>query len=129
MFPSTSSNGSRPGRRGFQAGLVVTSAFVALFAFSAGRADVRGRVSRQLIDQRVNDNARQMVEEGRRTFRHDTFGSEDFWGGALRLHEAIAGAANGGIGPGLSPAAALGVGLKVDSTALPAPLVQQLRRG
>lgn len=129
MFPTTSSTGSRSGRRGFLAGLAVTSAVVALFAVSAGRADVRGRVSRQLIDQRVNDNARQMVEEGRTTFRHDTFGSEDFWGGALRLHEAIAGSANGGVGPGLSPAAALGVGLKVDSTVLSTPLVQQLRRG
>jgi len=50
----------------------------------------------------------------------DDFGDADFWGGALRLHEAIAGAANGGIGPGLSPKAALGLGLKVDVAALPA---------
>ena len=36
-------------------------------------------------------------------FRFDTFGSEAFWGGGLHLHETIAGAANGGVGPGLSP--------------------------
>ena len=45
------------------------------------------------------------LEEGRETFRFDTFGSEDFWGGRLKLHQAIAGEANGGVGPGHQPAA------------------------
>jgi len=67
--------------------------------------------------------------EGRETFRFDTFGDEAFWGGQLRLHEAIAGSANGGVGEGVSPRAALAVGLKVDAEALPANLRQQLRRG
>jgi hypothetical protein len=75
------------------------------------------------------ENARQMVEEGRRTFRSDTFGSEAFWGDALKLHEAIAGARNGGVGGGVSPKTALAVGLKVDSEALPASLVEQIKRG
>src|SRR5690606_13177149 len=48
-----------------------------------------------------------MVQEGRQIFRHDTFGSEAFWGDTLRLHEAIAGQANGGVGDGLTPATAL----------------------
>src|SRR5262245_53019651 len=59
-----------------------------------------------------------MVAEGRETFRHDNFGNEDFWGGQLGLHRTIAGAANGGIGPGLSPKTALALGLKVDSQQL-----------
>ena len=59
---------------------------------------------------------------GKQIFRHDTFGSEAFWGGELLLHEAIAGEANGGVGPGLSPRAALDLGLKVDRNALPAEL-------
>jgi mono/diheme cytochrome c family protein len=67
--------------------------------------------------------------EGRETFRFDTFGSEAFWGGQLRLHEAIAGAENGGVGDGVSPLTALAVGLKVDAERLPARLRQQLRRG
>jgi len=75
------------------------------------------------------ENARQMLEEGRRTFRLDTFGSEAFWGDALKLHEAIAGAKNGGVGGGVSPKTALAVGLKVDSEALPASLVEQIKRG
>jgi len=70
-----------------------------------------------------------MLERGRRIFRFDTFGDEAFWGGTLRLHEAIEGARFGGVGPGLSPAAALGVGLKVDAEALSASTLDAIRRG
>ena len=69
------------------------------------------------------------LAEGRETFRHDTFANEDFWGGQLGLHRAIAGAANGGEGPGLSPKAALGLGLKVDSDQLPTPIIRGLKAG
>lgn len=69
------------------------------------------------------------LAEGERTFRYDTFGDEDFWGGQLRLHDAIRGAKLGGVGGGLSPKAALGLGLKVDADALPADLVAELKRG
>jgi hypothetical protein len=71
----------------------------------------------------------QMVEEGRQIFRFDTFGDEVFWGDALQLHQAIAGSANGGVGPGLSPNAALGLGLKVDVEALTPTIVEALQRG
>src|SRR3954453_24240799 len=63
----------------------------------------------------VEQSALGAIARGRQTFRFDTFGDEAFWGGTLRLHEAIAGAANGGVGGGLSPRAALGLGLKVDA--------------
>jgi hypothetical protein len=39
-----------------------------------------------------------MLDEGRRIFRFDTFGSEALWGDALQLHKAIAGEKNGGVG-------------------------------
>jgi hypothetical protein len=70
-----------------------------------------------------------LVAEGKQIFRYDTFGDEDFWGGQLRLHEAIQGEQFGGVGPGVSPATALAVGLKVDVQALPKPLQNQLRKG
>jgi hypothetical protein len=73
--------------------------------------------------------ARAMIAEGRHTFRYDTFKDEAFWGGALRIHEAIMGAALGGVGTGVSPETALAVGLKLDSEALPAALVRKLRAG
>ncbi len=80
-------------------------------------------------DRIIRDYAARLLREGREIFRFDTFGSEAFWGGALRLHEAIAGAANGGTGPGLTPRMALGLGLKVDAEALPSELVGQVKAG
>jgi hypothetical protein len=77
----------------------------------------------------IANNAARMMEEGRQTFRFDSFGSEAFWGGALKLHEAVAGAANGGVGDGLSPTAALELGLKVDSARLAPAVVEALRSG
>jgi hypothetical protein len=73
--------------------------------------------------------ARQLFEEGRRIFRFDTFGDEAFWGGQLRLHDAIKGERLGGVGPGVSPNTALGVGLKVDVNALPQGVKDALRAG
>jgi hypothetical protein len=80
-------------------------------------------------DQLIYANARRMMDEGKQIFRFDTFGSEDFWGGQLRLHEAIAGAKLGGVGAGVSPKAALSLGLKVDSEAIPADLASQIKAG
>ena len=78
-------------------------------------------------DQQISDNAQRMMEQGKQIFRYDTFGSEDFWGGKLRLHEAIAGQKLGGVGNGVSPKTALALGLKVDAEALPADLVAQIK--
>jgi hypothetical protein len=63
-------------------------------------------------------NARKLISEGRKTFRFDTFGDEAFWGDVLKLHKAVEGAKFGGMGLGLSPREALGLGLKVDVDAL-----------
>ena len=80
-------------------------------------------------DMQTDSNAQRMLAEGKHTFRFDTFGDEAFWSDALQLHRAIAGANLGGVGPGVSPATALAVGLKVDSDALPQSLISQLKRG
>ncbi len=98
---------------------------VAATAFAHSQANLNG----QAFDHLINQNARRMVREGRQIFRFDTFGDEVFWGDTLRLHEAIAGEALGGVGPGVSPRTALAVGLKVDVDALPPDLVRKLRRG
>ncbi len=60
------------------------------------------------------------VNDGRQTFRFDTFGDEAFWGGTLKLHQAIA---------TVSPKTALAVGLKVDVEALPQELQSALANG
>ena len=81
------------------------------------------------FDQVIGQHAHTMLDEGRQTFRFETFGSEAFWGGTLQLHRALAGAKLGGVGPGVSPKTALAVGLKVDATALPSTLVNQIKEG
>ena len=84
---------------------------------------------RQSSDDLVAQNSVRMVDEGRRIFRHDTFGDEAFWGGTLQLHRAIAGERFGGVGPGVSPATALSVGLKVDAEALLPETIDAIKEG
>jgi len=105
---------------------------IALFgAVIASAAPKKGPVPQatRTFDAEIARHAQRMFEEGRQTFRYDTFGSEAFWGDALQLHTAIAGSKNGGVGPGVSPKTALSVGLKVDADALPAALKNQLKAG
>ena len=67
-----------------------------------------------------NGSGEQQQPNGQAIFRTDTFGDEQLWTGALRMHEAIA---------KVPPATALSVGLKVDAEALPETLVAALRAG
>src|SRR5262245_8809753 len=80
-------------------------------------------------DRVVDKNADDMVEQGRKTFRYDTFGDEAFWGDILRLHDAIQGERFGGVGDGVSPRTALAVGLKVDADALSKSTLQAIQGG
>jgi len=61
-----------------------------------------------------------MIQQGRHTFRFDTFGDEAFWGGKLELHRAI---------NNMTPSQALTLGLKVDSDALPPEVIQAIKNG
>jgi hypothetical protein len=72
------------------------------------------------FDESISRNAQQMLTAGKQTFRFDTFGDEAFWGDTLKLHQAVA---------KLSPNQALGLGLKVDTDALPAELIEQIKQG
>jgi hypothetical protein len=101
--------------------------------FSEARSQQPGdvRVPRQAARSEpsaVESFALQMIDEGRQTFRFDTFGDEAFWGDALKLHHAIAGEKFGGVGPGVSPKAALEAGLKVDQNAIPPELARQIQQ-
>ena len=109
--------------------------FVVVFAWLSGSRSIQGdppveaKKQRPDFDGTIKQHSNQMLEEGRKIFRFDTFGSEAFWGDTLQLHKAIAGEKNGGIGGGVSPKTALSVGLKVDADALPDSLKQQLKEG
>ncbi len=81
------------------------------------------------VDRKASASEQQDIAVGRQIFRFDTFGDEAFWGDTLRLHQALAGEKNGGVGPGVSPTTALAVGLKVDAEALPNDLQEQIKAG
>ena len=89
---------------------------------TAGSQEDESAASGSTIDALVDTHAQQVLDSGRKIFRFDTFGDQAFWGDTLRLHRAIAGSRNGGVGPGLSPERALALGLKVDVNALPPQL-------
>src|SRR5262245_23010378 len=73
------------------------------------------------FDMLTDQNVSAMLDEGRKTFRLDTFGDERSWGHALRLHQAI---------KKVPPRAALRtLGLKGDVDAMPTELVDQLSQG
>lgn len=100
--------------------LLVTAIIVASIALAQCFKD-------RIPDHDIDDPA--LIAEGKNIFRFDAFGDEDFWSGLLHIDKAIAGAANGGFGPGVSPKTALAVGLKVDAEALPASVVQGIQNG
>jgi hypothetical protein len=81
------------------------------------KADEQGVIRKE---QASTGKKKSLVAQGKEIFRFDTFGDEDFWSGLLHIDKAILGMNNGGFGPGISPNAALAVGLKVDVDALPA---------
>ena len=108
---------------------MITAALSACIALSVAADDRNASSTPSVRDFAVEIDAIKAIREGRRTFRYATFGDEAFWGDTLGLHEAIAGAANGGVGPGVSPKTALSVGLKVDSAALPRRVQRALRGG
>jgi hypothetical protein len=83
--------------------LNLVAAILAAFAFvfpsvNRSRAQDQSTVQAQAkknkvssFDDQISVNMQQMVEEGRPTFRFDTFGDEAFWGDMLKLHQAIEG--------------------------------------
>lgn len=62
-----------------------------------------------------------LAEQGKQIFRYETFGDEAQWTDTLKMNEVIAAA--------VDPATALSVGLKVDSDALPAAVVEGIKNG
>jgi hypothetical protein len=62
-----------------------------------------------------------LVAQGQQIFRYDTFGDETQWTDTLKMDQVISAA--------VDPMTALSVGLKVDSQALPAAVVQGIQNG
>jgi hypothetical protein len=112
------------------AALMVAAGYAACQSLPKGvSTDPAVRAEKGGNDEEIRSNAQRMIAEGEEIFRHATFGSENFWGGKLQLHQAILGEKKGGVGPGLTPRQALQLGLKVDFGALPAVVREALQGG
>jgi hypothetical protein len=96
----------------------IVAGFLVLIAFAV--SDVKHAKHKSQFLGSAEANSQELVSEGRNTFRFDTFGDEAFWGGQLQLHQAI---------NTLTPRNALGLGLKVDSEALPPSVLEALKHG
>jgi len=107
--------------------LLVGVSVAMVYSLDRGRAQRTDKES--AFDRQISENSRRMFEEGKQIFRYDTFGDEAYWSDKLKLHQAIQGSKFGGVGPGVSPKTALAVGLKVDMDALPADLVEKIKKG
>lgn len=125
----------QPGKRAsasVMSGALVVLATAFGFAAAAYAPAAVGRDDfdkQDVADLRTDLAALKEIREGRQAFRFFTFASEEFWGDTLGLHEAIAGRANGGVGGGLGPSAALALGLKVDVEALPGRVRRAIQKG
>ncbi len=102
---------------------------LATLVLAISAAQVRIPASAQTKSGAADGYALQLLRDGRQIFRHDTFGSEAFWGGQLKLHQAIQGEKLGGVGPGVSPKQALELGLKVDMEAVPKNVAAAIKAG
>ena len=60
----------------------------------------------------------ELIAEGKRIFRFETFGDEQLWTDKLRMHEVVE--------KNVDPTTALAVGLKVDSEVLPPGILQKV---
>ena len=87
-------------------GVLIVVAFGAASLYGALSA-FAAPPSKTAVDAENASYAQMMLDEGKKTFRYETFGSEAFWGDTLQLQKAIAGEKNGGVGAGVSPKTAL----------------------
>jgi hypothetical protein len=119
--------------------LVVSAVLFASAGFTACRSKPEGvrtdpavrsqTLPRISFQEKIEDHAERMFDDGREIFRLDTFGSEAFWGDQLHLHHAILGEQRGGVGPGLTPRQALQLGLKGDVARVPQIVAEAVKEG
>ncbi len=98
---------------------LVTALLVVLGAIGASSAKQKANNQSGVVGS-TEDNSKQLLDQGRQIFRFDTFGDEAFWTGQLQIQDAVS---------TLSPAAAIGLGLKVDSQALTPAQIMAIRQG
>ena len=111
------------------AAILFVSALALTIAGPLGAQSATQYVRPGSFDETIQNTSGELFRRGLQIFRFDTFGDERFWSDTLRLHAAIAGARNGGVGNGVGPAAALAAGLKVDVDMVPQPILAGIQSG
>jgi hypothetical protein len=111
-----------------KAAVALASIPLALLLNSCGIHPAKPPITEENYDHAAKAHADKTFSEGQEIFRFDSFGSEAFWT-QTRLHQAIAGAKNGGVGPGVSPKTALALGLKVDMLKVPPGIAAAVATG
>ena len=94
--------------------LLLALATAAGLALYSGCGDEDAQASPPVEDA-VHVHADQLIDEGRETFRFETFGDETFWGDTINLHQALAGVRQRRGRPRRQSRYRPSVGLKVDS--------------
>jgi hypothetical protein len=110
-------------------GIIILAVSLSQFIQCTNSSNGQTKKTGKENDDPITANANKMLEEGKQTFRFETFGDEAYWTDALQLNKAIAGEKNGGVGGGLSPKAALAAGLKVDMDVIPADVAAAIKSG
>ena len=111
------------------AAILFVAALALSFTGRLGAQPVTALARPGSFDEVIQNTSGELFSRGQQIFRFDTFGDERFWSDTLRLHQAVAGASNGGVGSGLSPAAALAAGLKVDVDMVPQAILSGIQAG
>jgi hypothetical protein len=93
------------------------AAALAIYAAACGGSSRAATSSSDGGTDGVKDFASKMIDQGRETFRNDTFGDEAFWD-AIQLNKGV---------EAVDPKTALAVGLKVDSDKLDSATIDAIK--
>lgn len=99
--------------------LLLVPAAISLIA-AIGKSVITVNANGKGLQTSTEDNAKQLIDQGRQIFRFDAFGDEAFWSDQLQIQRSVM---------GLSPQTALALGLKVDADALSSSVIEAIRRG
>jgi hypothetical protein len=98
-------------------GCIIMMALAAAFGCDQARMDGNDGAASGAAPV-ADDNSPEVLAEGKRIFRFETFGNESFWTDTLHLNEVVQTA--------VDPTTALKVGLKVDADVLPAGILEKV---
>ena len=98
--------------------VAMLTSFAVILGAAASGCGVTGSTPEAAEPPTTSAAGRELIAEGQRVFRFETFGDEQVWTDQLRLHEVVE--------KTMDPTTALKVGLKVDAHVLPPGILDQV---